>query len=520
MNGNGKQMNKYLFIRVGTCLFTSLLGLIIVVLSLLFLSVQTEMPVLHAALSSSADGIWTTYTTPTFNLPSNTVWGGVIVDGDGNVWAGFENGYLGGIPLPIKPLISRWDGETWTTYDLPGCRVMALAAKGSNIYAGTNCPAPPTGNGGGLSWFVDGAWVNFTPTDGMAGTYISAIAPEGDTKVWVAAGYGQIYYYAINLLDHKGTASKLDDEWTIYDIPEDCFCDVRAIAIDPSGNRWFGTIGDGIWVLSHDDSEWFHYSSDVIPGAADIAFDEMGNTWVLGGYTQVARYDGSEWTYFSREEAIETHYDAIMGSINKNHIQNGEYGLWAVEGNAGVWIIPGVKEGVGFYDGHAWTYYSEDNSMLASDYVRGIAVDEQGTVWIGTEQRYSPTPNGGVSRFAPTPELALDASPNWLMVAQDDTISSIVSVSTLRGWIPTVTLTVTNLPMSTAILFNANPVTPTGQTQLIISTTLDTPVGLYPMTVMATNTEISAAATITMHVASEVYHLYFPVIFKQAGGDA
>jgi hypothetical protein len=389
-----------LLLRVIVGLSTGTLGLISITLCLITLSAFAKEQATVAANLQVGEGAWTTYTV-THGLPSNTVWGGITVDDSGGVWAGFENGDWND-PLPSNELVSQLDGANWLNYELPGCRVRPLGAA-ENVYVGTYCPGPPSGSGGGLSAFIENTWVTFTPTDGMMGTYVSAIAPEGNTKVWVASGDNIFCYGYVNLLDHKGTADKVDDEWTLYTFG---LCGIYAIAVDPQGNRWFGT-SDGVRVLLADNVTWVIYSSDLIEFATDIAFDEMGNTWFARN-DEVTRFNGDSWLHYgSREEAIENNFAAIMASIDSDQVNPHVLpGLWIVEEPAGVWIIRPLSDGggVGFYDGQTWTIYNQEDSALGSNDVRGIAIDQQSNIWIGTRAGLPPA-EGGLSKFTPLPKI-------------------------------------------------------------------------------------------------------------------
>ena len=466
-------------------------------------SAATALPLVN-------EGTWITYTISD-GLPSNTVWGGVAVDNAGRVWAGFEKG--GWIyPLPTNTLISRLDGANWINYQLPGCRVWPLVAE-SQVYAGSYCPGPPADAGGGLSWFSDEGWVNFTPADSMVGTYISAITPEGNDRVWVAAGYSLVEHNFVNMLDHKGTATKSDDEWTIYDLsPRSVF----AVAIDPSGNRWFGT-SSGVLVLSSDDSTWITYTSDLANYVTDIAFDASGNAWFASGQ-KVTRFDGHTWTHYnSREEAIQANYTAIMTSLNRNRV-NPVYwpGLWAIEPDAGVWVMratpSGYAAGIGFYDGESWTIYTTQNSGLGNDTrLFGIAIDQQNSVWVGTGDTYAGG-DGGLNKFTPPPNFSVSVPLFTLFIRPDGIATGDILISHLRGWIPTTTLSAGGLPPDTYIEFSSNPLTPTAHSLFSITTMPVAPLGTYPLSITAASAEVTRTIAITLLVVPYVYKYYWPVL--------
>jgi hypothetical protein len=464
------------------------------------------------ALPLGANGTWVNYTISD-GLPSNSVWGGVAVDNAGRVWAGFENGGYD-YPLPSNTLIAQLEGTAWITYPLTGCRASPLVAE-EELYTGSYCPGPGGGAGAGLSWFNNGTWVNFSDT--LGGGWVRGLAPEGDHKVWVSLGdrFGSPDVY---LLDHKGTTSKTDDEWKKYTLNSGLgFSSVDVIALDPSGNRWFGTNVD-ILRLSSDGTQWITYTGSQLNHIDDIAFDTMGNAWFARGQ-QVARLNGTAWTYYNtREAAIEANFNAVMTSYKRNHV-NPFYlpGLWAVEPDAGVWIIKwqntGYSNGVGFYNGQAWVTYTMANSTLGSDIdIRGIAVDQQGNILIGTNYIYA-AGNGGLSKFTPSPAFSLSATSPRHFVGLNDTLSMSVTVSHLRGWTPAITLTVGGVPNAAIADFVPEQITLTAYSTLVITTTADTPLGEYPLSIEATDGSISNTSFFTLIVVSKVYSYYWPIIF-------
>lgn len=498
--------------RFVLCLLSGLSSLAAVALLLLLLfALLVSRDQSIAALAVANDGTWITYTTAD-GLPSNTVYGGVAIDGEGQVWAGFEYGDYD-FPLPLNPLISQLVDDTWVNYELPGCRVWPLVAINS-VYASTSCGGPHSNASGGLSWFIDNTWVTFMPEDGMAGDYVNAIAPEGETKVWLANGYNDVCFYLINLLDHQGTITKSDDEWTHYELD---FCSIRSIAVDPAGNRWFGFDSEGVSMLSADSSAWITYTTDVISGASEIVFDNTGNTWFAYGQ-KVARFDGKNWAYYSsREEAIEANFEAVMTSLNRNRVNPYSLpGLWAIEPPAGVWIIKrtsgGSPAGVAFYNGSEWSVYTHENSGLASNEVQGIAVDRQGNIWMGTRPGFNVV--GGLNKFIPWPNFVVTVGSESFFVEQATTAIVHISNTLLRGWVPTTTFSLEGLPAASTASFNPNPATPNSDIQLTLITTSGTPLGTYPLTLVATGAGITGTKTITMIVAAEVYQDYLSPILN------
>jgi len=90
--------------------------------------------------------------------------------------------------------------------------------------------------------------------------------------------------------------------WVTYDTSNSGLAhnSVLAIAIDASGNKWFGTAGG---VSKFDNTNWTTYNTSNSGLAYDlvwtIALDASGNKWfgTIGG--GVSKFDGTNWTTYN-----------------------------------------------------------------------------------------------------------------------------------------------------------------------------------------------------------------------------
>lgn len=96
--------------------------------------------------------------------------------------------------------------------------------------------------------------------------------------------------------------------------------DVTAVAVDPQGNKWFGTF-DG-HVSKFDGTTWTAYDNMIKPHTfgnyqiSGIAIDSQGNKWFTQeNYGGVYKFDGTTWI----------HYNASVNSgvLDKTHYQSG-----------------------------------------------------------------------------------------------------------------------------------------------------------------------------------------------------
>jgi hypothetical protein len=208
-------------------------------------------------------------------------------------------------------------------------------------------------------------WLNYTNN-----SEITCLAIEGD-YIWEGTTGGVVKRSMTNPLTdvvyyHKANSGLASNN-------------VTSIAIDGSGNKWFGTLGEG--VSRFDGANWTTYntsnsglaSNDVL----SIAIDGSGNKWFGTYYGGVSRFDGANWTT----------YNTSNSGLASNNV-----GFIAIDGSGNKWFGFGtLGEGVSRFDGIGWTTYNTSNSGLADNWVLSIGIDGSGNKWFGTGK--------GVSRF-------------------------------------------------------------------------------------------------------------------------
>jgi len=83
----------------------------------------------------------------------------------------------------------------------------------------------------------------------------------------------------------------------------------------------------------------------------------------------------------------------------------------------------------------------------------------------------------------PDPDFTIDAVPESREITQGESTNYTVNLTALNGFDSAVNLTIAGLPAEASGLFSINPVIPTGESILTISTTTSTPVDQYTATV-------------------------------------
>jgi serine/threonine protein kinase/ligand-binding sensor domain-containing protein len=305
----------------------------------------------------------------------------LLVDDQGVLWIATDGG------------ISRYDGETWITYDeadgLDSSQVEALfqddtgglwagsrgGERGLNYYDGSGWGPPPIPTlpveypavraldagedvelvvgleDQGMALFDGEAWTTVpTATGGLAINEVTDVLLT-DESMWVSFDQGVVRF------DREMAWEEVISEEYIYAIHESA-----------DGKLWFG----GEWHAlrydpANDDWEEFETSNGPIPAGpvTDIVEDEDG-LWFGTHGGGLAFYDGSDWETWALEEEL-------GGNVIEAIQQDGDGAVWFAH--------PGT--GLSRYEpeGDVWRVFGETEG--ASDWPGVPAVDSDGNLWIG-----------------------------------------------------------------------------------------------------------------------------------------
>lgn len=301
----------------------------------------------------------------------------VAVDADNVKWFG-TNGQG----------ISRFDGETWTTY-------YSEYGEAGNIINDITVDCDNVkwfGTWHGLMRFDGETWKTYTEKDGLYSHNIYSVAVDCDNVLWVGS-----YGFTVSF---DGTA------WTIYSkeygFPSNT---VYKITVDPvSGKKWFvgyyyvfsydgnsieifertkqktiavdyqGTIwigSNGIGVSHYNGEMWIEYMMDHEAlrqvNTALVTPDDIKWFGTSGG---LLRYNGDEWTKYITE-------DAHSGELPYDQ----EIHMIAVDSDNVKWVL--ASGGVYTYNGVTWTKLTEKTNMPQWD-IDCIAFGADNVKWFGS----------------------------------------------------------------------------------------------------------------------------------------
>ncbi len=340
---------------------------------------------------------------------------------DGTLWTATGGG------------VAHWDLST-DTY------VQYTAADGlaSNYVTGVAVAPAPQGGTSGSLWFSTGAgvsrfdgetWTTYTVADGLAAGTPQAIAVTPEGEVWVGTTDGVSRYR--------------DNTWTSY-LPG---LRAWQVAVAPGGNLWFTNHGAGVNRYSPADDTWTAYT-DVgdlpLQGATVLAVGPDGEVFVYENWQGVFRFDGSQWQKVQDHVALVCAIDVApdgtpwIGTCGSMHSTFGN--LFHGQGNG--WTeVEGWHEmgrpaihAIAFGPGGALAVATELGLAVRQDgawrtlrggparnRVTAVAVTPDGAAWFGFgDDQFSPA-GGGLSRFdGQTWQYALgDENVRVLSVAPD-----------------------------------------------------------------------------------------------------
>ncbi|MCB2220255.1 MAG: T9SS type A sorting domain-containing protein [Bacteroidetes bacterium] len=325
---------------------------------------------------------WTVYNTSNSGLSDNNV-RSIAIDDNGTKWIGTYGGGL-----------AAFNGTNWTVYNtsnsgLPDDWITSIAIDDNGTkWMGTQIY--------GIVAFDDNNWdVYNTSNSGLLDDYVNAIAIDENETLWIGTG---------GCLGAGGLASFDGSNWIVYNTSNSglFYNDICSIAIDESGTKWIGTFEVNILAIggifghgltSFDGINWTTYdaSNSGLPEnfVSSVTPDENGILWV-GTRDGLATFDGNNWT--------------LINSSNSG-LPDNRVSCIAIEANETKWIgtystnmWPWYRFSFTSFDGSYWTVYDPDNSELPYDIVNSIAIDQNGTKWIGTGGGYL-CEGGGLASF-------------------------------------------------------------------------------------------------------------------------
>lgn len=287
-------------------------------------------------------------------------------------------------------------------------------------------------------------------TAGFPSDNVTDIVQDHAGNIWAATAWG--------LCRYDGTT------WEVYQSGSSGLPDnvIRALAIDSAGRVWIGTQLHGVVV--YDGDTWTSFDSDNSPlpdnEINSLTIDHRGWAWI-GTYLGLVCWTGDEWRIYNTSDTayagqqlngntilhsavrgdglvaictlnggfhyltdtsltVHASYIDFFPDNTQNEVafdlENNE--RWLATPSQGL-----LRQGGAWYDG-PWFQYTTNNSLMPSNAVNCVRVDDQSRVWFGTllAGLGMREPDGSFTNYTSSDSDLPDNTVQCVLVAADGSI--------------------------------------------------------------------------------------------------
>jgi ligand-binding sensor domain-containing protein len=274
-------------------------------------------------------------------------------------------------------------------------------------------------------YFFDGReWENYSarnvPALGRTLGSVQCILAAPDGTLWIGSYTSSSYQYQENSL----IASWDGQQWTGHTPEEGFEGGAVALANGPDGSIWalLKSNKNLIGLASFQNGAWTSISfGDTFPSKQprSLTVDHASTVWVGTGDAGLLHLDKTEWDILITEKSKESQALSTATEGTEWDFLTTEDGLPSVmirslyvDEDGNLWV--GTDQGLAMYDHNAWKTYTVEDG-LADNVIMAIAQAQDGAIWVGTL--------AGASRFDGTSWQTLTA-------ADGLGITSIVEIAT------------------------------------------------------------------------------------------
>jgi len=181
---------------------------------------------------------------------------------------------------------------------------------------------------------------------------------DSEDNIWVGTHSGKaIKYNGISTFETQLTSQ------TNCDGP----CPVFSCLVDKTGNIWFGTGEEGVYMFNG--FEWISYPNLEGLSVFSISQDINDNIW-FGTGNGITKFDGINWITYTESDGLTDNYIKTI----------------FCEPDGDIWA--GTNNGISVFNGVEWSNINKDNGLL-DDRVNCISKDIEGRIWAVTDSGIS-----------------------------------------------------------------------------------------------------------------------------------
>lgn len=363
-----------------------------------------------------------------------------------------------------------------------------------------------------------GAWLTVTlPVTGYFGVPIADIFAQDETHTWFVARYADDSGpdRGVLALDDGGTvADRSDDQWQIYPLDMNSTDGTDgAVAVDGLGRLWFG---DSSGLYRYHGRAWQVVSQaapaangicDLTPAADGTIFVQVAGRAPGGAtlscdhpdQTLLVVWPDDSTTTQRVDQLVQQNFALVRTAYHRNR-------LWHVAPDGAVWYVVAEEGPDAAFALHrrATTGLTRYPLPFATTTVRSLESDANHHIWLVAD--------GSLWRLSGMPDFTLQVAPtNWLVTPGTSRQGQVV-VGRQEGFTETVTLAVNGLPSRVTAHLASSQVRAGQGVTLTIQAAADTPLGVYPATLIGTRGLLTHTTPLTVLLVANLDEFYLPLV--------
>lgn len=223
------------------------------------------------------------------------------------------------------------------------------------------------------------SWTNYNDTNsGLSNNLVSSISIDKNDNVWISASNGCSDQHGLNKFD--GT------NWIHYDqtnsgLVSDAVC---RVITDQNNNIWITYFCGGMGLTKFDGINWTTYntSNSNLPSnwVADLFVDSNNALWLASN--GITKFNGTSFiNYFPNPDSL---YPVTALYVADSIV-------YATGGNLGLYKFNIPNSAI--------TQYTTVNSNIPSMHFGTLALDQNGILWMGSQDGFQGSMGGGIATF-------------------------------------------------------------------------------------------------------------------------
>lgn len=272
--------------------------------------------------------------------------------------------------------VYRSEGEEWIVLgeDFPPCR--SLLSDGSFLWIGTE----------------QGLYRYDSQNNTLESFHVNS--PKGNRFADIEVDHNGVLWCASEFFMGTGFYAFDGISWENYSLSTTPWIgsdNFGCVAVDKNNRKWFGSWGEGLLVFENDstfrryttENGYLHGISNALTYAvvSDIAVDSLGTVWLLNfqsvtGEPLIAITDETQWTYYGISEG----FSSLLTDVIAIDLEGKK---WIGTRDAGIFVLDDAGTPHDKTDDPPLVHLTTADG-LGSNTITALAVDRDGTVWIGT----------------------------------------------------------------------------------------------------------------------------------------